>query len=110
MVPRQEIQAFAQRVAEEFQPQRIILFGSHARDEATRDSDVDLLVIMPHEGSGWRTAASIRARLRPSFPLDLLVRSPAELEQRLRLGDEFMRDIVTRGQVLYELLDERVDR
>lgn len=102
MVPRQEIQAFAQRVAEEFQPQRIILFGSHARDEATRDSDVDLLVIMPHEGSGWRTAAKILGRLRPPFPTDLMVRSPVEIQARIQIGDQFITDIVNQGRVLYD--------
>jgi len=47
MVSMRDIQAFAKRVAAEFHPQRIILFGSYARGEATADSDVDMLVVMP---------------------------------------------------------------
>ena len=50
MIPMHEIEAFTARVAEQFLPQRIILFGSYARGEATSDSDVDLLVVLPCEG------------------------------------------------------------
>ena len=101
-----EIRAFCQRIAQVYHPRRIILFGSHARGEAGADSDVDLLVVMPHEGSGWRKAADIRQHVHPTFALDLLVRSPEELQQRLAIGDYFMLDIVERGRALYEALDD----
>jgi len=44
------IKHFSQRIAREFKPDRIILFGSHANGMPTQDSDVDMLVIMPFEG------------------------------------------------------------
>jgi len=102
MVSTKEIRELALRIASEFRAERIILFGSYARGNPTADSDVDLLVILPHRGKGWRLAAEIRSQLRPSFPLDLLVRAPEELSDRLALGDLFLHEIVEKGEVLYE--------
>ena len=48
---------------------------------------------------------AIRMRLRPRFPVDLLVRTPERVRERIRMGDTFMREIVTRGRVLYEAND-----
>ena len=100
-----EIRAFAKRVAAEFHPQRIILFGSYARGEATPDSDVDLLVIMPFRGKGYMQAAKIRMRVRATFPMDLLCRTPGKVRERLVLGDWFMKEILEQGRLLYESPD-----
>ena len=97
-----EIERYAERIAREFRPERIILFGSHALGAAREDSDVDLLVVMPHTGKSWDQAAEIRSRLRPNFPLDLLVRSPEKLDERLELGDPLFVEIATTGRVLHE--------
>jgi len=102
MVKRRDIQAFVKRVASEFHPQRVILFGSYARGEPTADSDVDLLVVMPHKGPPAVQAAEIRKRIHAGFPMDLLVRSPAEVRRRLDMGDSFIREVMERGQPLYE--------
>ncbi len=102
MVATSEIQGLADRIAREFRPLRIILFGSHARDGADRDSDVDLMVILPYTGKSWEMATRIRNRLQPSFPLDLVVRSPDQVRERVGMGDPFLREIVRDGKVLYE--------
>lgn len=107
---RLQIEEFARRVAEEFQPERIILFGSHACGEPAEDSDVDLLVVMPHEGRAHEQATRIRTRVPRSFPMDLLVRDPQLLRQRLKWNDFFLREIVEKGITLYESPDARVDR
>ncbi|MGH7600518.1 MAG: nucleotidyltransferase domain-containing protein, partial [bacterium] len=98
----QQIQEYVQRLGEEFSPQRVILFGSYAYGQPTPDSDVDLLVIMPMEGNAVAKAVEIQLKLRPSFPLELLVRTPEKVRQRLEMGDGFMREILTNGKVLYE--------
>jgi predicted nucleotidyltransferase len=49
---RDQIQAFVDQVAQRFAPLRVILFGSHAYGNPTADSDVDLMVVMPHRDSG----------------------------------------------------------
>lgn len=110
MVAMRDIRAFARRIAEEFKPRRIILFGSHAYGKPTRDSDVDLMVVMPYKGSALRVAGEIRSRVDAPFPLDLLVRSSKEIRQRYRLEDWFIREVVDRGRVVYEAAHRRVGR
>lgn len=100
-ISKRSIHAFARRVAKEFKPKKIILFGSYAYGKPTADSDVDMLVIMPFEGRGARKAAEILIALDPRFPIDLLVRTPEQIRTRIKLGDYFIREIVQKGKVLY---------
>ena len=93
-------------IVREFQPEKIILFGSWAYGTPDTDSDIDLLVVMPYEGSPFRQAGEILKRLQVWMPVDLLVRSAAEIKQRLELGDQFMREILERGKVMYEPSDQ----
>jgi predicted nucleotidyltransferase len=96
------IEDFAKRIAREFHPNRIILFGSHARGDAEPDSDVDLLVIMPRDGkTRYEQAFEIRQRVAADFPLDLLVRTPEEVQERMGMNDWFMHDIMREGITLY---------
>jgi len=105
MILMSDIRSFARRVAEVFRPERIILFGSYAYGNPLPDSDVDLLVVIPYQGKPWRKASEIRGSVRPTFPLDLLVRAPSELDARIAMGDCFLREITERGMVLYEATD-----
>jgi predicted nucleotidyltransferase len=76
MISISEIQAFSQWIAETFQPERIILFGSYASGQPTEDSDVDLLVILPFEELPVQKAIAIRQQLKAPFPLGLMARTP----------------------------------
>ena len=105
MVTKRQIRQYAKRVADEFYPEKIILFGSCAYGKPTVDSDVDLLVIMEENGRMERPSLEVRRRLKPPFPLDLIVRSPQHIRKRLKMRDYFMRDIITNGTVLYERRD-----
>ncbi len=102
MVALHEIEEVSRRIAQYFRPQRIVLFGSYARGMATPDSDVDLLVVLPFEGKAVVKSVEIRLRVRPCFPMDLLVRTPEKVRERLALGDPFIRNILETGKVLYE--------
>jgi predicted nucleotidyltransferase len=97
MVPLADIEQLAGKIVREFHPEKIILFGSHARGTAGPDSDVDLLVVIPFQGKGWRKAAEIRSRIQSPFPLDLLVRAPDEMRRRVQAGDPFLREIAEQG-------------
>lgn len=108
MVAMRDIKNFSDAIAREFHPDRIVLFGSHARGEAGRDSDVDMLVIMSHRGHPVYKAIEIRQRIERPFALDLIVRSPATIERRLQFGDYFIREILEQGKVLYEAGNGRV--
>jgi predicted nucleotidyltransferase len=101
------IRRFARQVGERFQPEQIILFGSYAYGTAQADSDVDLLVVMPARNQHDQ-AARIRWEVPAPFPMDLIVRTPQNLNWRLAEGDSFHTEIVTRGKVLYETDDTRV--
>ena len=88
----------------------VILFGSYAYGEPTDDSDVDLLLIMPHRGAGARMASQVRLACPRTFPMDLIVRSPAEVRRRVRMGDRFLSEIMSKGIVLHESRDTPVGR
>jgi predicted nucleotidyltransferase len=100
-VTLEQIQAYSDRIAAAFKPERIILFGSHAYGAPRAESDVDLLVVMPFEGHPTRKALDILNRLDPPFAIDLLVRTPEQMRQRLAWNDFFLREIVERGHELY---------
>jgi predicted nucleotidyltransferase len=102
MVSMKEIRAVTRKIAREFRPQRVILFGSHARGTATEDSDVDLLVIMPVRGPTVEKSVEIHLKVHPPFSTDILVRTPRTVRERIRMGDCFMREIHEEGKVLYE--------
>jgi len=98
-----QIQEVCERIAHDFQPEKIILFGSHALGQQTPDSDVDLMVVMPFEGDPIEKAVSILKQINMLIPIDLLVRTQEQVERRLEMGDRFMHEIVERGKVLYEV-------
>jgi predicted nucleotidyltransferase len=108
MVERKQIKAFCKVVVRKFQPQKIILFGSYAYGKPTEDSDVDLLVVMPFDRRKGRKSLEIRRRIPSGFPLDLIVRTPEFIAQRLAWGDCFTQEIFAKGKVLYEAADTRV--
>lgn len=105
MIHQQHIRAYVRRLVREFKPEKVILFGSYAYGAPSPGSDVDLLIIMRLQKRGVYQAAEIQTRVRPKFPLDILVRSPEKVKKRLDLGDSFMREVITKGRVLYETTD-----
>jgi uncharacterized protein len=110
MVDLTEIKAFSQQIVEKFQPERIILFGSYAYGQPNEDSDVDLLVILPFEDMPVQTAIAIRRQVKSPFPLDLMARTPEQIQQRLDMGDFFIQDIISNGHILYEANHARMGR
>lgn len=108
MVAMNDILEFSGQVAREFDPQRIILFGSHAYSTPNSDSDVDLMVILPFEGRPLDKTLEILNRVPYRFPLDLIVKTPDEVRRRLDMHDWFMHDVVEKGKVLYEAGDRRM--
>lgn len=102
MVDMKEIKDLTSQIAREFSPDRIILFGSHAYGQPSNDSDVDILVVLPFKGKPVRKAIEIRNKINAGVPLDLIVRTPEQVADRVAQNDWFMREILERGHTLYE--------
>ena len=99
---RREIEQMVRRIVRRFHPERIILFGSHARGEAGPDSDVDLLVVMPFLGSKREKQLEIRLALRNiHVPKDIMVTTPEEFQWRKEVPGTIERPAAREGKVLY---------
>jgi predicted nucleotidyltransferase len=100
-VPMSAIRRFAREIAERFRPEKIILFGSYAYGTPHEESDVDLLVVMPTYNE-IAQAIRIRRECKRPFALDLVVKTPKRLERVLKDENWFLREVMSKGIVLYE--------
>ena len=89
-------------VVKKYKPEKIILFGSYATGDPTPDSDVDLLIIIETEQQTWDVGVDISLMLKHSFPMDIIVKTPQEIQKRLNYGDYFIKDIIETGKIIYE--------
>jgi uncharacterized protein len=97
-----EIRRMVRRIVERFKPEKVILFGSHARGDAGPDSDVDLLVVMGVNGSKRDKRLEIRAALRSwSIPLDVIVTRPEDFLWRKDVVGTIEWPAAREGKVLY---------
>ena len=99
-----KIKQIAAKIAREYKPDKVILFGSHAWGNPSPDSDVDLFIIKKSKKRQIDRMRELRMKLIGNNfpPLDLLIYTPKELNRRLAIGDFFVREIIENGQVLYE--------
>ncbi|NTU64055.1 MAG: nucleotidyltransferase domain-containing protein [Chloroflexi bacterium] len=104
-IPRRAIQNVVKQIADQYAPDKIILFGSYAYGKPRPESDVDLLVVMSTARKETEQAIHICQSISYHFGLDLMVRTPATLARRLALGDPFLQEVVSKGRVLYERTD-----
>ena len=104
MITEAQIQAVVARIVEGYRPDRIILFGSYAYGTPTEDSDLDLLVVKQEaELSAMGRAVAVRRALRGTDApaMDIIVRTPAELSQKVPLGYTVEAEAYTKGRLLY---------
>ena len=104
MVSYADINAMAQALGGRFDPDAVVLFGSYARQEATDDSDVDLLVVMPQETTeADRLYLSMRKVLaaRWTIPLDLVIRSRDAVRRWETVPYSLIHEAMKDGKVLY---------
>ncbi len=94
------LRTIGSRIKKEYRAERVILFGSYAKGDATEDSDVDLLVVAPTKERFFERMASVRRLirdLRGGLPVAPIVLTPTELEKRRQTGDPFVREILRTG-------------
>ena len=99
-----EIAKIVSRLSAEYKPQRIVLYGSRATGSAGPDSDIDLLIIKDTPKrfmDRWVEVRRILSDPHRSIPVETLILTPQELDQRLAIGDQFVAEIVREGKVLY---------
>jgi uncharacterized protein len=104
-IPDEIIQEMISRIAAQFKPKQIILFGSYAYGKPRPESDIDLLIIMETTLRESEQALKIRQFINPLFGVDILVYTPSRLMQRIHLGDTFLKEITEKGLLLYESAD-----
>ena len=105
IIPWNAIHSVVEQITANYNPQKIILFGSYAHGIPKSDSDVDLLVVMDMQLSEMKQAAEICTHVSYHFGLDLIVCTSQKLAQRLEWGDSFLKGIIRRGIIRYESLD-----
>ena len=92
-----------ERIVQQFDPLRIILFGSQARGDAGPWSDVDLLVVLPEVANKREAAVEVRrALVNFTVSKDIIVTTPDEIERRGDLVGTILRPALREGKVLYE--------
>jgi len=104
MTRAQEIENIVRRIVEEYRPLKVILFGSYAYGEPTEDSDLDLLIVKETSErfiDRWVRVRELIADAERRIPVEPIVMTPDELDRRLRGGDQFVREIVSQGKLLY---------
>ena len=104
------IKKLCDQIVRGFSPHKIILFGSYANGTPNENSDIDLLVIMPYDGNELDKMAEVRRELSSAMPLDVLVKTPAQITKRLEMEDFFVREILENGKILYDAGDLGMDR
>lgn len=101
---RAEIDRIVRQLVDAYGPERIILFGSYAYGQPHADSDLDLLIIKRTSErfiNRWVNVRQIVSDPKRSIPFEPIVLTPDEIEERLATGDQFIKEIVTKGEVLY---------
>ncbi|OGZ83903.1 MAG: hypothetical protein A2599_01375 [Candidatus Staskawiczbacteria bacterium RIFOXYD1_FULL_39_28] len=98
---RIKIAEITKRIVEEYDPEKVILFGSFAWGEPGPDSDVDLLIVKNTTDDFFERGIAVRRIIDGVLPVDILVRTPEEIKRRLMLGDSFYVNIIKNGKQLY---------
>jgi predicted nucleotidyltransferase len=101
---RKLILEIVDQIKREYEPEKIILYGSYAYGKPTEDSDIDLFIV---KDTGKRRVDRFvevkRLIYEPGRRISIspLVYTPKEMEERLALGDDFVEEVLTKGEVLY---------
>jgi len=97
------IEQVVETIRDRYKPEKIILFGSRVWGKPDEDSDLDVLIIKDSKKREVERIREVSRLVRPRpLPLDILVKTPEEIKQRLAIGDDFIADILRRGRIAYE--------
>jgi len=102
MIKEAEIHDVAQKIIQHYKPERIYLFGSFAWGKPTADSDVDLFIVKDTQERKFDRQLKVRRIINGSLPADILVYNKKEVQERIALGDFFIKAILKKGKLLYD--------
>ena len=92
-----QIQDLVQEFKKKFNTGRVILFGSRAYGNPSKESDIDLLIVMETDLSVKQQAFLIRREITSTVPVDIIVRTPAQVDERIKIGDTFTKTAYETG-------------
>ncbi|MBN1592314.1 MAG: nucleotidyltransferase domain-containing protein [Candidatus Coatesbacteria bacterium] len=98
------ITGIVERLTAAYRPQKVILFGSYARGDARADSDIDIFIIKDTKERMIDRCIEVRRLLSDPdrlIGLEIMVFTPDEVSQRLEVGDQFVREVLQEGKILY---------
>ena len=97
------LKEITRRLVKEIKPEKIVLFGSYAYGQPSKDSDLDFLIIKNTKLPASKRYSLVSDVLYPRLiPMDFIVRTPAEIKDRLKGFDPFLREVLDKGKILYE--------
>lgn len=101
--PRKIIQEIAEKIKQGYQPEKIILYGSFAYGRPDKDSDIDMLIIKKTNKRPIDRRIEVRriVDIRQPIAFSPFVVTPQELNSMLKIGDQFIQEIIAKGKVLY---------
>lgn len=99
---KKQVEDIKKQIIERYKPEKIIIFGSYARGNFDKDSDVDFLIIKKDTPErGIDRIREVSKLIKRNIAVDFLVYSPYEIEERIKLGDPFIKLILEEGRVVY---------
>lgn len=96
-----QIDSITDQLIKKYQPEKIILFGSAAGGSMTPDSDLDFFIVKDDKKDAYHRMVEVSGLVEKDIAADFIIYTPQELSERLRLGDPFIKSIVSEGRVLY---------
>lgn len=96
------IKEIAKQIADRFHPDKVLLVGSYAYGSPNKNSDVDLLVILPSKKRNAEQALEISRAIDHPFPMDLMTFTPQQVFQRVKGGDLILQEMLQKGKISYE--------
>jgi len=97
------ISKIVKKIKEEYQPEKIVLFGSYAYGKPTKNSDIDLLIIKESNKRRIDRFCEVRKIIRDikGISIQPVVLTKDELNKRIKVGDDFIKEILAEGKVLH---------
>jgi len=98
---REKIAEITEKIVREYQPEKIILFGSYAWGKPNKDSDVDIFIVKKTDNTREMSRKINRLFFPRYIAMDFIVYTPEQVKKRNEMGDFFLNNILTNGKILY---------